>query len=76
MKSYKAFPHVVQLFKVAVEQLAEVALRRSLLLNVGLHCIDVRLARSDVVSDCAHLLYFISQQAVESNACLEEADVA
>jgi hypothetical protein len=36
----------------------------------------VRLARPDVVSDCAHLLYFISQQAVESHACLEEADVA
>ena len=68
--------HVVQVVEVSVEELAKVRADGSLLLDVCLHRVDVARACPQVVEDRRHLLHLLSQEAVESHARLEEADVA
>ena len=73
--SNEALDGVADLIEVVVEDVREVAAGGASCLDVLLHQIDVVGAQSEVIGDTTELLYLVSEYAVESNTCLEKADI-
>ena len=67
--------HIVKLFKLVAKDFSKIGPNRVFFLDVGLHQLDVRAARTDIVSDRAHLLYLVAQHAVECDARLKQANL-
>ena len=74
--SNEALDGVADLIEVVVEDVREVAAGGASCLDVLLHQIDVVGAQSEVIGDTTELLYLVSEYTVESNTCLEKADIA
>lgn len=73
--SYEALSHVMEVIQVPVEHLSEILSGGCFLLQVDLHGVNVVGACADVVGDSAHLLHPLSEDAVESEAGLKQADI-
>ena len=69
--SNEALGGVDDLIEVVFEVESEVATGGACCLDILLHQVDVVGAQSEVICDTAELLDLISENAVESNACLE-----
>ena len=71
VSSNEALGGVADLIEVVIEDEREVAAGGACCLDILLHQVDVVGAQSEVVGDTTELLYLISENAVESNTCLE-----
>ena len=69
--SNEALSGIAHLIEVVIEDEREVAAGGACCLDILLHQVDVVGAQSEVVGDTTELLYLISENAVESNTCLE-----
>ena len=69
--SNEALIGVADLIEVVIEDEREIAAGGACCLDVLLHHVDVVGAQSEVIVDTTELLLLISENAVESNMCLE-----
>ena len=69
--SNEALGGVADLIEVVIEDEREVTAGGACCLDILLHQVDMVGAQAEVVGDTTELLYLISENAVESNTCLE-----
>lgn len=74
-ESNEALSHVVEVRHVGVEHLAEVRSDGACGCDLALHVLDVVMAVAEIVSDCTHLLHFLSENAVKSCPGLKQTDI-